>query len=361
MPTHLILPGRISPLKRLNRLLKSSPYQDAKFLLLVDENTSELCMPLLLSEVEAFQEAEFLVIPVGEKSKSLEIAGEIWDSFLSEQADRNMVIVNLGGGCVSDLGGFVAAGFKRGIRYINVPTTLVGMVDAAVGGKTAINRGNFKNQIGFFYPPEIVCVNPAFLNTLPHQEMLSGLFEMKKTALLSGQEVLFQKDCYDDSKKQIFDSAIPTVDSISQCVKFKMDVCKADPFDKGVRKILNFGHTFGHAIESFSLFSLSPYSHGMAVGLGMWCELYLSVQKMGFPPECLKAYEGFLRQWANEIPSYQLKDTKTLLAFMQQDKKNIDGTIRCVLLQDIALPVIDVPISELEACDALMKLGKLGA
>jgi len=259
--------------------------------------------------------------------------------------------VNLGGGCVSDLGGFVAAGYKRGIRYINVPTTLIGMVDAAIGGKTAVNLGNSKNQIGFFQLPEIVCIEPNFLNTLPGVELINGIFEMLKTFLIGNLE----------QYKVLCDMLLGGTlevngDMIAACVEIKNAIVKADPKDQGIRHILNLGHTFGHAIEAFSHQpGKTPLGHGMAVGVGLVCALYLSVQKLGLPQEHLERY----RQVASKLmhlPHYSLKETEEIITYMRQDKKNAEGEIRCVLLQDLGAPVIDIAVDENEIRDALLKI-----
>ena len=175
----IILPGRYSALSSLNRRLLGAKYHGAKFFILVDENTYNHCLPYLITRVPALENAEFLEVPVGEEAKSIEIAGQLWSVLLQSMEEQclgrnDMVLINLGGGTVSDIGGFVAAGLKRGVRYINVPTTLIGMVDAAIGGKTAVNMGGAKNQVGFFYQPELTVIEPSFIDTLPAQELKNG-------------------------------------------------------------------------------------------------------------------------------------------------------------------------------------------
>ena len=176
-------------LRALDRELAKEDWQEAKYIILLDENTFQHCLPLLISQVEALQEAEFVEVPVGEESKSLEVAAQVWQTLMESEADRQSVIVNLGGGCVCDLGGYVAAGYKRGIRYINVPTTLLSMVDASIGGKTAINFGGVKNSIGHFYPSALTVIEPAFLDTLPQEELLNGRMEMVKTAAVTDPQL----------------------------------------------------------------------------------------------------------------------------------------------------------------------------
>ena len=270
MKTKYLFPSRITSLAKLNRMLMGEDYKDSKFFIIVDENTYTYCLPVLISRVSALENAEFFEVPVGEEAKSLEVAAQLWGALLDSGADRNSVILNLGGGCVSDIGGFVAAGFKRGIRYINIPTTLIGMIDAAIGGKTAVNVENAKNQVGFFHQPEAVCIHPDFLDTLEPKDLVSGIFEMAKTLLLCDKYAFegllrLALGCAKIPIKEIM-SFIP------QCVEFKKSVVEVDPSEKSIRKILNFGHTFGHAIESYLNEKGQSIPHGIAVGIGLKCD-----------------------------------------------------------------------------------------
>ena len=346
-----ILPSRISSLSRLNRILSGKAYQDARYFILVDENTYTPCLAPLVSQVERLQEAEFLEVPVGEECKDIAIATQLWSTLLESGADRKSILVNLGGGCVSDLGGFVAAGYNRGIRFINIPTTLIGMIDASVGGKTALNLEGCKNPIGFFYTPEITCIEPSFLNTLPDSELFNGVFEMLKTFMIGDPNE------YNHLCRMIMDGTLDIQhDMIASCVRIKEAVVKRDSLDKDVRHILNLGHTFGHAIESHSLQpGHKPLSHGFAVGIGLICALYLSVKKLGLPQECLDHYRSVAAKLVT-LPHYNLKETEEILVYMRQDKKNADGEIRCVLLQELGAPVIDFAIDENEIRDALLKI-----
>jgi 3-dehydroquinate synthase len=345
-----ILPSHQSPLSRLNRTLAGNAYRDARYFILVDENTYNHCLPQLVAQVTPLQKAEFMEVPIGEDCKDIAIATQLWETLLESGADRDSVLVNLGGGCVSDLGGFVASGYKRGIRYINVPTTLICMVDAAIGGKTALNLNGYKNQIGFFNPPDIVCINPSFLNTLPDEELFNGVFEMLKTMMIGAP------DQYEQLCDMLLGGTLDLKpDMIAACAEIKTAVVKQDPTDKGIRHILNLGHTFGHAIESFSHQTGRHYGHGTAVGIGMVCALYLSVKKLGLPQACLDCYRSVATKLI-ELPHYTLRDTETLLAFMRQDKKNADGEIRCVLLKEPGAPVIDLAVDENEIRDALLKI-----
>lgn len=324
-------------LKALGRELSKEEWQDAKYTILLDENTFQHCLPLLISTVEALQEAEFVEVPVGEECKTLEVAAQIWQTLLEGEADRNHVLVNLGGGTISDLGGYVAAGYKRGIRHINVPTTLLGMVDAAIGGKTAIDFGGVKNSIGHFYPAAITTIEPAFLDTLPDTEIHNGRMEMVKTAAVT-DPTLFQQLLSSLTKQQI-----------TSIARLKARNVKADPYDHSIRKILNFGHTFGHAIELHS-----GLPHGVAVGIGMKVAMYLSTKKTGLAEEVYISYSQWLEHHI-KLPRYTLKDVETMLSLIRNDKKNTANSIRCVLLQELGAPIIDIDVSENEIRDAFLK------
>ena len=336
---------RLSALAKLGRTLSGKAFDGARFIILVDENSYAHCLVPLVSTVARLQEAELLEVPVGEECKDLAIARQLWESLLESGADRNTVLVNLGGGCVSDLGGFVAAGYKRGIRHINIPTTLVGMIDASLGGKTAVNLAGSKNQVGFFHQPVAVCIEPAFLDTLPPEEMKNGLCEMLKTLLIG------DPDGYESLCKMLTGGNVELPDSmITTCVDIKNAIVKADPYDRGLRKVLNLGHTFGHAIEAYS-----HLPHGQAVGAGMVAALYLSVQKLGLPEAVLTRFRQAVGQIV-DLPHYTLRDTEGLLSYMRQDKKNTDGDIHCVLLQSPGAPVIDLAVPEPEIRATLLAL-----
>lgn len=329
-------------LRALDRELRKEEWRDARYTIIVDENTFRHCLPSLIGTVEALQEAEFVEVPVGEECKSLEVAAQVWQTLMEGGADRQSVIVNLGGGAVCDLGGFVAAGYKRGIRHINVPTTLLAMVDAAIGGKTAIDFGGVKNSIGHFYPSVMTVVEPAFLESLPQEELLNGQLEMVKTAAVSDAvlygRILSERD-------------IRSVD-IKEVARIKARVVKADPYDRSIRKILNFGHTFGHAIEVYS-----NLPHGVAVGIGMQVAMYLSTKKIGLANDVYTSYSQWLKERVS-LPEYSLKDIEQMLPLMHQDKKSTAGMLRCVLLQDLGAAVIDVEVSDHEVRDAMLKLAR---
>jgi len=332
-------------LRALQRELAKEEWQGAKYTILLDENTFQYCLPLLVSQVEALQEAEFVEVPVGEECKCLEVAAQVWQTLMEGGADRQSVIVNLGGGTVCDLGGFVAAGYKRGIRHINVPTTLLGMVDAAIGGKTAIDFGGVKNSIGHFYPAALTVIEPTFLDTLPELELLNGRMEMVKTAAVT-DPALFER---------LLSSTHYPLSTVKEVVRLKARVVKADPYDHGIRKMLNFGHTFGHAIEVYR-----SLPHGLAVGIGMKAAMYLSTKKLGLQEEIYTTYSHWLEEQLShfnfQFSDFNLKDIEQMLPLMRQDKKNTAGSLRCVLLQELGAPVIDLEVSDNEIRDALLRM-----
>ena len=328
-------------LKALNRELAKEEWQGAKYVILVDENTFQHCLPLLVGGVEALHEAEFVEVPVGEECKSLEVAAQVWQTLLESGADRNTVIVNLGGGCVCDLGGYVAAGYKRGIRHIHVPTTLLAMVDAAIGGKTAVNFGGVKNAVGHFYQPRLTIMDTAFLDSLPPEEFFNGQVEMVKTAAVADMALFEQLLTGKKISKQ----------QIVEVARIKNRVVKADPYDRSVRHILNFGHTFGHAVEV-----CSQLPHGHAVGVGMLAAMYLSMKKLALSEEVYRAYSMWFKSRA-DVPHYGLREIEQMLPLMHQDKKNTAGELRCVLLQDVGAAAVDVTVSDHEVRDAFLHLG----
>ena len=335
--SQILISGRQSALKALDRKLKKlNADHSRKYFILTDENVLEHCLPTLIYNVTELEEAEFLELPVGEACKEIAIVEEVWKSLIASGADRNAIIVNLGGGCVCDAGGFVAATYKRGIDFVNIPTTLTAMVDAAIGGKTAINLDGVKNQIGSFHNPLVTCIEPAFLETLPKKEIHSGEYEMMKTLLLTGRENWQSQNLSDYAEL------------IPYCVNFKQSVVKADPEEHGLRKILNFGHTIGHALEAFHISLNKEMSHGEAVGIGMLYALYLSTKKIGLDAECYKQY----RRWLTN------KEIEQVLELMRNDKKRANDETLFVLMQAPGVPVIDVAISNNEIRDAMLSVVK---
>lgn len=304
--------------------------QPSKIFILVDENTHEHCLPLLLGNLETISPIEILEVAAGEEMKTLETAAMLWEILLEFQADRQALVLNLGGGVVTDLGGFVASVFKRGLNFANIPTSLLGMVDAATGGKTGVDFHHIKNVLGTFTMPLGVYLYPEFLKTLPHLELISGLGEMAKHALIA--DAALWKELISLSEY----SAETLGRLVARSVEIKEEIVKMDPMEKTIRRNLNFGHTLGHAIESYLLKQGRPIPHGVAVAWGMKQEAGIS-NKLGllsaqnFEEISSQLNRIFGEYWkvADNISS------EHLWPYLLQDKKNEDNKIGFVFLDDI--------------------------
>ena len=300
-----------------------------KLFVLTDEHTQRLCWPVI-AQLDYLKEAVSICIGPGDIHKNLETLAYVWNRLCNEGATRRSLLLNLGGGMVTDLGGFAAATFKRGIPYINIPTTLLSMVDASVGGKTGINFNGLKNEIGAFRPAETVLIDCQFLRTLDHENILSGYAEMLKHGLISrvshwSELVNFDMETIDYDRLQQL---------VGESVQVKEEIVEQDPFEHGIRKALNLGHTVGHAFESFAL-QKRPVLHGYAVAWGMVCELYLSALKTGFPKDRLHQTLHFIKENYGRL-AFTCDDYETLFNFMKHDKKNLSaGTINFTLLGDV--------------------------
>ena len=264
--------------KGINRLI--SGYDKEQIVMIADENTINL-HPYLLKAVPYLEDCEIIQIQSGEEYKTIEMVASIWISLTQMNFRRNALIINLGGGVITDMGGFIASTYKRGIDFINIPTTLLAMVDASVGGKTGIDLANFKNQIGVFNEPQAVFCDSAFLESLPKRQLISGYAEVLKHGLIRSEEYWLKS-----IEKPVFKQDWNYI--ITESVKIKNDIVTNDPEEKGERKLLNFGHTIGHAIESFLLESERKILHGEAIAAGMICESFLSHQKRDLPQAQLK-------------------------------------------------------------------------
>lgn len=306
---------------------------------LCDENTEQYCLPSLL-EASSFleQTPKVFCIHAGETFKTLETAQKLWN-FLSEHyADRNSLLLNLGGGVITDLGAFVAATYKRGISFFHLPTTLLSMVDASIGGKCGVNFKGFKNQVGVFQQAEGILLCPFFLDSLSEEEWQSGKAEMIKHALITDPE----------RWKQIrhlrFEEHYQWSSLIESSATIKMDIVNADPLEKGYRKVLNYGHTLGHAIESVFMKKEKPLSHGYAIAIGMQIEAYLSQLVCGLALPVVEEIHHYL---AAHYPKVYIKtaDQADLLKLLKQDKKNQAGLIKMSLLEKIGKPNYDQTVS----------------
>ena len=302
-----------------------------------------------------------LWLEVNEQNKSLETVTRIWDFLFEHSITRKGLLICFGGGVLTDLGGFAASTYKRGIDYINIPTTLLSMVDASTGGKTGFNYWGLKNSIGTFAPPAAVLIDPTLLTTLPTDQFLSGFGEMLKTGLIESTEDRAQStDLLWDRLLQYDLDTMPSEGLkplIGQCLQIKQRIIEEDPRETGQRKVLNLGHTFGHALEEMSLVnrksSNGKWLHGYAVVYGLIAELYLSVIKLGCPKEPLQQLTQLMLHYYGR-PQCKCSDFDRLIALMQQDKKNEHAAlINCTLIRSIGDPVINQVISPSEAREAL--------
>lgn len=305
-----------------------------QYFVLTDYNTYHHCAPLLNRLVDL--PVKHITIPAGERAKHLGSVQNIWDELYEQGADRRSLLINLGGGMITDIGGFAAATYKRGLPFVHIPTSLLAQVDAALGGKTGIDYHSGKNIIGLFAPPEVIVMEPYFLNTLPEPEWLSGLAEIIKHGLIADADLFMALETITDVRQ--IDPAL-----ISRAAGIKNGIVDQDPMEKGLRKVLNFGHTLGHALESMALEKGKPIRHGEAVALGMLMEGWLSYKVAGLS-------EGSWRRMAKMIgrffeTSIPVSDSQILFKYLGQDKKNHQGEIRMVLLKEIGEPLIDQVVS----------------
>lgn len=294
---------------------------------------------------------------VSEESKNLDFIGQIWDFFFANELTRKGLVIAIGGGVLTDMAGFAASTYKRGVDYINIPTTLLAMVDASTGGKTGINYHGIKNSIGAFHQPAETIICPQWLQTLPAQQFLSGFGEMLKMGLIIKDERLkvkgdrlWAKLLQYDLEKMDTETLTPLINT---CVRAKEEIVAADPNEEGLRKVLNFGHTFGHALEELSLTGEANILHGYAVVYGLIAELYLSVTKLGCPREPLQQLTQVMLHYYGK-PQCKCSDRERLIALMRQDKKNERAAeINCTLIKDIGSPLINQVISTDQAIEAL--------
>ncbi|GAB2549564.1 3-dehydroquinate synthase [Rufibacter soli] len=315
-----------------------------KTVVLVDENTFRHCYPILKPYLP--QDHHVVQIQSGEENKNLATCELVWRSLTNLGLDRWSLVVNLGGGVLTDLGGFCASLYKRGIGFVNVPTTLLAQVDASVGGKTGIDFMGFKNHLGVFREPMAVLVNPEFLKTLDLRQMKSGYAEMIKHWLIMDAD-MFQEQRYIGLFTEDW------TDLIKHSIDIKSRVVTADPLENGLRKILNFGHTIGHAVESFFLEKPGQQLlHGEAIAVGMLCEAWLSVQRNLLSQRELEQVETFVLSVYEKV-ILQETDLQAISALCLHDKKNSGATINCTLLQKIGEAVYDQPITLPEVQSAL--------
>lgn len=306
--------------------------------ILVDENSHEHCLPILQQELEVDVTFEVIEIESGEVNKNLGTCMSIWHALTDLGADRKSLLINIGGGVITDMGGFVASTYKRGIQFINIPTTLLSMVDASVGGKTGVDLGVLKNQIGLFADPEMVIIDPLYLKTLAEIEVTSGMAEIIKYGLTYDKSLWNQ---FIDENKEV-----DLVGMIHRSIEIKNEVVLEDRLEANLRKILNYGHTIGHAVESYFLESedKKTLTHGQAIALGMITEAYISSKLFDFPQEDLTLIKKTIIRIFGKVPVLP-EDYDAVIDLMKHDKKNLNGQVNFVLLEGIEKYKIDCKVS----------------
>lgn len=328
-------------------LNKMEPKKYSRLFVLCDQNTHRLAWPILEELIEKQDISYDLhVEAAGEASKDWRVCLDIWEKLSNAKADRQTLFINLGGGMITDLGAFVASVYKRGIPFIHLPTSLLAMTDAAIGGKCGIDFMHYKNQLGLFAQAESILIYPPFLKTLPTDECRSGFAEVLKHALIADANYW----------KKLKDVNLADWESLAENIKpsieIKSAIVESDPLEKGARKKLNFGHTVGHALESYFMKNAKPIPHGYAIAAGMFVEALLSVQyaqltKSGFE-DIAQTLSQFYR-----LLDFQKADLDEILTYVQQDKKNEGGKSRFTLLKSIGEAVINVEVQEADLRKAL--------
>ncbi len=312
-----------------------------------DAHTLKHCLPELLAFVPHLQHAEPIEVPPGETSKRIEVCSAIWAHLSEREAERGALLVNLGGGVVTDLGGFIAGTYKRGIRWVNLPTSLMGMVDAAIGGKCGIDAAGIKNLVGLFNDPQGVYVHVPFLRTLGKRELLNGVAEMIKHGLVR------DADHYRAIRQAPLHDLAALAPLVHRSVAIKCAVVSEDPHEGGVRRVLNFGHTIGHALEAHSWEGEGRgLLHGEAVAIGMVCEAWLSWRQGLLSREAYDLIQAHLQELYRPY-AFNADDNHRLIALMRNDKKNADGGFRFTLLREIGQAVVDVPVNAAQVGEAL--------
>lgn len=336
-----------------------------RLFILVDGTTQHYCLPLI-SGMDCMHGAKVISIGATDEHKTLQTLTDVWTALQQGGATRHSLMINLGGGMVTDLGGFAAATFKRGMNYINIPTTLLAMVDASVGGKTGINFGGLKNEVGVFSNASSVIIDTVFLKTLDRENLLSGYAEMLKHGLISDEqhwvEVLNYLERLDSLERLDNLDRLDSLDNrgrlenlgglaslVADSVAVKQRIVREDPTEKGLRKALNLGHTVGHAFESLAL-QRQPILHGYAVAYGLICELYLSTIKTGFPVDKMRQMVNIIRENYGQM-TITCDDYPTLLGMMTHDKKNVAGEMNFTLLGGIG----DIRINQTATKEEIME------
>ena len=334
--------GDTAVLAEFSAFIKSN-YSRTKKVIIADSNTLEHCLQILIKEVPELSDVEIIEIEPGESSKDLTICSSIWETLTELNFSRNDLIINLGGGVVSDLGGFVASIYKRGVDFVQLPTSLLAQVDASVGGKTGIDFMGFKNQLGAFQNPSAVFINIDFLRTLEKRQLVSGMAEVFKHGLIA-----------DKAYFEAVNATLSNVDFqtiVATSIRIKNDIVQSDPYEKGNRKLLNFGHTIGHAIESHYLETKEELIHGEAIAIGILIEAELSVIKgILSPSDLTDLYSCF--QPFFPLKNIAEEEWKGIIALTDQDKKNNGEGINCTLLATIGGGIINQSTNVIELTKA---------
>jgi 3-dehydroquinate synthase len=310
---------------KLNQYLKENTF--SKIFILVDENTNEYCLPKLLPHIETNCEIEIIELEPGEEHKTITTCVEVWNALIELGADRKSLLINLGGGVITDMGGFIAATYKRGIPFINIPTTLLSMVDASVGGKNGVDLGGLKNQIGTITNPDMIIIDSDFLETLPQNELRSGMAEMLKHGLIA-------KKSHWDKFKNYAEIDFSQIDAlIHESIEIKNAIVMEDPTEKGIRKALNFGHTLGHAIETYFLETENKKKllHGEAIAVGMIMESYISKEKKYITTQEHQEIKSTLQAIFDYV-NIDDNEIENITELLIHDKKNEFGKVQFALL-----------------------------
>lgn len=326
----------------------SSNYSNSKIIIMVDENTNDYCLEYMITTFEFLADAEVMLLPEGEENKVMEVCFQVWEALSEYRIGRKDLIINLGGGVVTDMGGFIASIYKRGIDFIHIPTSLLAMIDASIGGKTGIDLGMHKNQLGVFQNPKAIFIDKAFLGTLEPREMVNGFAEALKHGLVRDKHLWKTLIAINNLTE------ISTDEKLAQIISIKLDIVTADARESGLRKILNFGHTVGHALEGYYLFK-SPIDHGHAVALGIICECFISNRLGKLSQDEFSEIETMMLAWF-PVPAIKISDIPGVLELLHNDKKNHSGKIQCCILEEIGKCVYNQPVEEQLFHDALVYL-----
>lgn len=311
-------------------------FQNEKIFILVDSNSKEYCLDIFMSYFPFLVKSIILEINSGESIKSLNTISLLAGKLVQHKAEKNSLLINLGGGVISDIGGFLASIFNRGINYVNIPTTLLSQVDASVGGKTGVNFNHIKNKLGFFYNPKLVLIFPLFLKTLPKLEIASGFGEIFKYSLIS------DKKMWNVLKKTKFELDSTLEKLILGSVIIKEKIVQKDLFDNNIRKVLNFGHTIGHAVESVYLHS-HKFNHGICVVIGMICESYIS-NKLNYLPDSV--FLEIQKTLVSKFSLTKIENIERVISFIISDKKNKNNEIKLITISEIGNANFDVSVTE---------------